>query len=262
MLSTTKIIAILRHPATQLKSGFKYYGVSSIYPDGALSFNEFIDDPVSHLKKMYELKNLLWNGMSVDLGLMNNKNIPWLITKSDIISNHVLRTYVYDFLTSIEESIDLMLISEYFEESLVLLKRLLNWNLEDMAFFSLNKAVESVTIDQFTDAEMDKIIEWNFIDYLLYTRMLNKLFQQIYYSDVDINKDVIELKSINSYFKEYCLAEVKMDPRLYGAVPILGYKLNREGEMVEKCKLMTTTELKNIREARAHMKELCKSGTE
>ena len=262
MPPSTKIISILRHPATQLKSSFNYFGVAIQLANVSLTFSDFIDNPAFYINIRPSLKLLMWNGMSVDLGLMNNKYIPWLVTKSDIDSSSMLRGYVYAFLESVEKSIDLMLISEYFEESIVLLKIFLNWDLEDVTFFSLNKAIDTSSLDQFTDAEINKVIEWNFIDYLLYRRMLNTFLQKMYSPGIDLSSEVIELKSINAKYTKYCVKETMVDPMLYGANQIIGYKLNSEQSMVEKCKQMTSDELTNIRETREYMESVCeeKSG--
>ena len=262
MPHTTKIIAILRHPATQLKSGFKYYGVAKIHPNNALTFSDFIDNPAFHMNILPSMKPLMWNGMSVDLGLMNNEKIPWFVTKSDIVANSAIRGYIYEFLDFVEESIDLMLISEYFEESVVLLKVSLNWDLEDVAFFSLNKAIDTSSLDEFTDSEMNKVIEWNFIDYLLYTRMLDKFLKKIYSPRIDLSSEVAKLRSINAQYTKYCVKEAKVDPKLYGASQIIGYTLNSEQRMVEKCKQMTADELTYVRETRTYMESICEKEIE
>ena len=256
MPSSTKTIAILRHPAPQLKSGFNYYGIR----EGFLTFSKFIDAPAQEINsdsELYAIKNLLWNGMSYDLGLMNKKVLPWGLTKNEILSNSNYREYVYDFLTSVEESVDLILIAEHFDQSMVILQRFLHWDLEDVAYFSLNKARDTVLLEEFTQSEIDKIINWNFVDYLLYVRMYDKFLDKIYSSDYDITNDVAALKSINAVYEDYCIGRAQVDFKLYGANAIIGYTLNTEGKKIEKCKEMATNELASIKKMRLYMKSIC-----
>ena len=262
MPSSTKIIAILRHPASQLKSALNYYA-SKRSPNGkVLTFSEFIDAPAPNIKSnptLNGVKDLLWNGMSNDLGLMKNKGIPWGLTKKEILSNSKYKKYVFSFIASVEQSIDLMLIVEQFDQSMVLLQRFLHWDLEDVTYFSLNKAKETVSLEKFTQSEIDKVISWNFIDYLLYVRMFDKFLDLIYSPDYDIAKEAAALASLNAHYEEECIGKTEVDSKLYGANAIIGYTLSTEGQKKEKCKRMATNELDSVEEMRLHMKSICKN---
>ena len=41
---------------------------------------------------------------------------------------------IRDYITNLDKNIDLMMINEYFDESLVLLKRLMDWSIEGNEF--------------------------------------------------------------------------------------------------------------------------------
>ena len=257
---STQTIAILRHPAPQLRSAFNYYGIRQLSKGRSLTFNKFLDAPAKTIKSnqiLYGFKDLLWNGMSNDLGLMDKKALPWGLTKNEILSNNNYKKYVYDFLNSVEESIDLMLISEYFDQSMVLLQRFLHWDLEDMAYFSLNKAKDSASIEEFTESEIEQVINWSFIDYLLYVRMSDKFLDKVYTPADDLTKDVVALRSINSHYQEYCIGRAQVDFKLYGANAIIGYTLTAEGRKNEKCKRMASNEMASIKEMRVYMKHIC-----
>lgn len=51
------------------------------------------------------------------------------------------------------EKIDLVLIMEYFDESLVLLKRELCWDLDDVVYFKLNQRSEEYKQTNITDEQ-------------------------------------------------------------------------------------------------------------
>ena len=72
--------------------------------------------------------NVLSKGQIFDLGLKHKYyNDPVMINKH---------------IDDLAEKIDLVLIMEYFDESLVLLKRELCWDLDDVVYFKLNQRAQ------------------------------------------------------------------------------------------------------------------------
>lgn len=56
-------------------------------------------------------------------------------------------------IDELAEKIDLVLIMEYFDESLVLLKRELCWDLDDVVYFKLNQRSEEYKQTNITDEQ-------------------------------------------------------------------------------------------------------------
>lgn len=56
-------------------------------------------------------------------------------------------------IDELEEKIDLVLIMEYFDESLVLLKRELCWDLDDVVYFKLNQRSQEYKQTNITDEQ-------------------------------------------------------------------------------------------------------------
>ena len=78
-------------------------------------------------------------GQTFDLGLQHKYyNDPVMIKKH---------------IDELEEKIDLVLIMEYFDESLVLLKRELCWDLDDVVYFKLNQRSQEYKQTNITDEQ-------------------------------------------------------------------------------------------------------------
>ena len=230
----TFVIATLRHPAEQMISGFKYYGYSDQLAKMNATLSDFLDNPKKYIQKMNNGANpmdLMWNGMSNDIGL-SEFNIPKGLTMSQLKNDPEHMKSVERFLEWAESEIDFFLISEVFDESLILLKDMLNWKLEDLIYFSQNAAANK--INDVDDDLRDKLIQFSYIDYLLYQKMFSKYFK-LKAKNEYLEEQVLELQILNEEFSEFCLAKREIDPKLYGSVPILGNKLRIERQNNRCC---------------------------
>ncbi|XP_014397915.1 PREDICTED: galactosylceramide sulfotransferase [Myotis brandtii] len=120
-------ITVLRDPARLFESSFHYFG--SVVPftwklSGRDKLAEFLQDPDRyydpHGYNAHYLRNLLFFDLGYDSGLDPS---------SPRVQEHILE---------VERRFHLVLLQEYFDESLVLLKDLLCWELEDVLYFKLN----------------------------------------------------------------------------------------------------------------------------
>ncbi|EPY80181.1 pescadillo isoform 1-like protein [Camelus ferus] len=128
-------ITVLRDPARLFESSFHYFG--SVVPftwklSGQDKLAEFLQDPDRyydpHGYNAHYLRNLLF----FDLGYDSD-----LDPSSPQVQEHILE---------VERRFHLVLLQEYFDESLVLLKDLLCWELEDVLYFKLNARRASASI--------------------------------------------------------------------------------------------------------------------
>lgn len=173
MRSDTKYITILRDPVNQFESTFNYM---ELYRDFNLPkfpnpMEVFLKNPYGHLqnltkrvKSLPESINLVRNGMFFDLGfssLMGSRK------------DSELRSAI----ANIEKEFSLVLIMEYFDESLVLLKREFCWDLDDVIYIKQNQRKHgNNTSHNFISAQLRRRIRnWNRADALLYEHF-NKTF--------------------------------------------------------------------------------------
>nr|XP_014333715.1 PREDICTED: galactosylceramide sulfotransferase [Bos mutus] len=122
-------ITVLRDPARLFESSFHYFG--SVVPftwklSGRDKLAEFLQDPDRYYDPRGYNAHYLRNLLFFDLGYDSD-----LDPSSPQVQEHILE---------VERHFHLVLLQEYFDESLVLLKDLLCWELEDVLYFKLNGA--------------------------------------------------------------------------------------------------------------------------
>lgn len=84
------------------------------------------------------------------------------------------------FIHKISKTFDFIAITEYFDESLILLGEILCWPLEQLAYFSINQRHDAKTKNEQSNLEALKNYgnnHWNRYDFLFYQHM-NKTFWQ------------------------------------------------------------------------------------
>lgn len=84
-------------------------------------------------------------------------------------------------LQYIEEAFDLLLFSEYFDESMVLLKEALCWDLDSIVSFPLNSR-EGSTRSALSESTAEKIKSWNRLDWAIYGHFNRTFWQRIDWS--------------------------------------------------------------------------------
>ena len=97
------------------------------------------------------LENIVRNSMMFDLGF-----------KSKYFEN---RNAVMQYVKYIEEEYDLVLINEYYDESLILLKNLLCWDFDDILYLKQRVCKTKSSLNYENKAN---ILSWNHADLLLY----------------------------------------------------------------------------------------------
>lgn len=189
MPSDTMYITIIRHPATQFESMYQYYKLSSRF---RVSISKFATNP----SKFYNNSNFRFhqsgvNPMLFDLGLK----------RKHLQDQRKIKRKVAE----IDANFDLVLISEYFDESLVIMKDMLCWRLEDVAYFVSNarKDEKVITLSQETK---ENLTTWNAGDVLLYQHFNRTLWKKIAgYGYGKLQSEIVELRSIIERYKRICL---------------------------------------------------------
>ncbi|XP_078389848.1 galactose-3-O-sulfotransferase 2-like [Cetorhinus maximus] len=233
--------SIVRDPVQLAESAFAYYHNESPAFKRAASLVEFVrhadtyynsSEPNSHYAR-----NLMW----FDFGHDNNMaDTP---------------VYVRAVLGVLERTFDLILVAEYFDESLVLLKEALCWEIKDVAHFKLNaRSSDSVSPLNATTAEMVKA--WNGLDWKLYRHFNASFWQRVAnYGHERMQQDVARLRALRQRLSAVCLqggapvaseqVEVaKLRPRNFGKAKILGYTLKAglSGHTLVLCQRMVVPE--------------------
>ena len=249
MHEDTRVVATLRHPLEQMRSTFNYYGYGSALKGTGKTFEDMLDKPEVYIPKISkvfpDVKKYSWNSMSCDIGL-REFDIPSGIQRSEILNTPKYLAEVERFLVWAESEIDFFILSEEFDECIVLLKDYLNLQIEDFVYFTQNAAAKPEP-DNTDEKTLNKSIEFSYIDHLLYDRVKTKLDKLKWAKGETLAVEVAELRRLNQELVNYCLEEIE----------VLGNTLKGEREDDRCCYETVIDEKKYVKEIQKYMKNSC-----
>ncbi|XP_067936876.1 galactose-3-O-sulfotransferase 2-like [Watersipora subatra] len=247
MANDTFFLTAVRDPFTQLVSTYVYSNwlICSRKPLSALiskaASNQYVCDTPLHNPTMF------------DLGYPMN-------AMSDL-------SRVDEYITMLDERFHLVIVVEYFDESLIVLRDMLNWKNHDILYFSKNIRLKNMTSLRYknvtggvgvdvsdTDDDRKQVYEVMQADSRLYFHFKRKLERTIADNKEYIEKEVAELKALRDQWTVYCIAaikpaaQIKVDmfhPFGNGA---FGYLLTNEGLKNETCINLARVELSFVTE--------------
>ncbi len=224
MPTNTKYISILRYPPKQFESMYSYYALKGRYH---ASLDQFASR-AKELYNKYEGRNPRHSGLNptlYDLGLQRND-----LATPDKIDKHI---------QFVDKSFDLILISEFLKESLILLKDLMCWTMEDIAYFSSNKRDSSLVKDISEETEK-QLLNWHAGDYKLYQYFNRTLHRKIQEYGVDrMTKQVQILDGVIANLTDSCLQGTKKVSEMHGRTVIERYVLKPDAKNKRTCARMT-----------------------
>ncbi|XP_077983793.1 galactose-3-O-sulfotransferase 2-like [Glandiceps talaboti] len=205
MPKDTNYVTILRHPEQHFETLFNHYrfaeklGIHSRDP-----FRSFLQKPEEFISRFASNENerfLLHNPMAYDLGFD-----PENFTNEEA---------VFSLINDIQKSFKLVMISDYLDESLVLLKRQMCWELDDVIYYKPSDAkIHSEHRSEVSSDLREKLQKWNFVDNILY-RHFNKTFWKMVRSQGDdFYEEVEQLRTKNRQIFDFCMAEKRIRPTL------------------------------------------------
>ena len=242
---------ILREPMAQALSALQFY--STLYPVDrhVRGVKRFPEDPVqgflNHPRYFCEEQTspefcFTDNRMSVDLGVKPStlheiKNNPDAIQK---------------FVNQVHRQFDLMLIAEHFDESMVLLRRYMNWQMKDIIYIKVNTLSQkdnSVWRRHITPTapQLDTFRRWASVDFALYDHFRDEFFKKIS-KEPYFEEEVAAFKKVQKSIANYC-------KNLRRFVPDKVMPANRWTEPFiispSDCSMMTLDEVSIVKLARA-----------
>ena len=180
-------ITSMREPFSQVKSMVNYYNVlniSSVPMSASSRFVEFLSN-IEKYEAVYKSayasheRYCIPNGFSMTHNLMSfNLGFPtggFMSLADDQASDNEL---VQRWIAELDSDFSLVLIVEYFYESMVLLRRQMCWSLEDILFIASNAG--SYDYREEDAADLEKLYrQWSSVDYQLYHHFNNSLWRKI-----------------------------------------------------------------------------------
>ncbi|XP_032211387.1 galactose-3-O-sulfotransferase 2 isoform X3 [Mustela erminea] len=245
MPNDTFYFSIIRNPVFQLESAFTYYKDYVPAFRGAESLDAFLASPWTYYNQSVGLPNAFArNNMWFDLGFDNN-------ARADD------EGYVRAHLADVERQFQLVLIAEYFDESMVLLRRALRWRLDDVVTFRLNSR-SARSVAPLTAVGRERAQRWCALDWQLYQHF-NRSFWVRAHAELGprlLRAEVARLRARRRELRERCLqdgaaknqsqiADPQLRPFQSGQADILGYNLRQglDEQTQRMCERMVTPEL-------------------
>ncbi|KPP66019.1 galactose-3-O-sulfotransferase 3-like [Scleropages formosus] len=211
MPNDTVYITILREPASMFESLFSYYNQYCLsfkrVPNGSLE--TFMNSPWRYYRAGDKDSMYAHNTLTYDLG-----------GDKDHLATDA--AYMKAFIAEIERIFSLVMISEYFDESLVLLRHLLSWDLEDVLYIKLNMRAPSSKRRLSKDLPV-KIRNWNALDTKLYDHFNATLWRRLTELGLScVAKEVQMLRSAQDRLLRGCFGGI---PQLRPAAQIKNKEL-------------------------------------
>lgn len=150
-------VGIVREPFQQFVSAFLYYRTTfrirylARIP-GPDPIAAYLRNPAMFESRLSQ-SSYTHNRMSFDFGMEPGRMVE--------------ESYIADYVTYLNRTFHLVMVSERFDESMVLLKRLLGWRLQDVLYVK-NNVFQQSRHDQYTEAEKQAHRSFNAADYALY----------------------------------------------------------------------------------------------
>ena len=242
MVPNTFYISILRDPVKQFESSFYYLEMHTLfglkYSENPLQ--EFIANPERFMNKITKSKRyppenfgLYRNGMFFDLGYDQLE---------------LKRVGVGKAIEMVEKEIDLFLLLEYFDESLLLLKKSMCWSLENILYFKQNQRTTKVPIDEISIARIKK---WNDADMTLYQHLNKTFWRKVQEYGPNFHEDLKELKYYLKQWEKRCDKREVVKGKEASAVRFykIGHKAKKDD--IEICRRFFRTELEYMGHFRA-----------
>ena len=198
MEDSTDYITILRNPVTQFESSFFYFEFDRVLrlkdsPDPIRLFMKYPDEYLYNITLVIndfpETINLLQSGMFYDLGQDFLE-----VEEDDVIQKRI---------SEMESEFRLVMIMEYFDESLVLLKIEMCWNLEDILYIKQNQR-KKTNSQRMSEELRDRILQWNRADSMLYNHFNRTLWQKIEALGDTFWDQLRQFKSMNQEIRRVC----------------------------------------------------------
>ena len=225
-------IGILREPVSQWTSAAIFYGFTEYlrellgeYLDEYQLLSAFLEDP-----DIYQDCPHTHNSMFEDLGLHS--------------SDFENQTAIEKYLRFLDDDLALVMLMEYFDESLVLMRRMLCWDIKDILYVPLNKNPEKARMQaNLTSKDKRSLAQYNYPDFQLYIHFKEKFFKKIQESDNSFFSEVEYFQEIRETVTDYCRKskltdftqsyELKIAPSIWNQAFVV---------TADECKFMTTEE--------------------
>ncbi|XP_019635163.1 PREDICTED: galactosylceramide sulfotransferase-like [Branchiostoma belcheri] len=195
--ANTAYLAIIREPFSHLKSCFNYYRLDRILPfkNKTNPLREFLRNPAKYHTSVV-LQGILVdntrNAQAFDMG--------YPIEKAENMESG--RAYIQQ----LGRDFTLVLILEYLDHSLVMLKRLMCWETRDILYATAPRNSKTYPYKSYqpTDAERETHRQWSQVDYAMYDHFNQTLWRKIKEQGPDFYEELAFFRQVNQDVNDFC----------------------------------------------------------
>lgn len=183
-------ITILRDPIEQWLSAFQYFHLGEMVKGHMGNETDPVKVFLSRSNAFRHRNVYAWNNQLYDLGL----------SRRTFLLPQLLKKRVADF----GKLFDLVLITEYFDESLILLRKLLCWTFDDIVYVKMREQPKPL---QASGNERQQISVLNKADIILYDYFNRTLWRKIKEYGPSFERDLRQFRRVLSERHNECLGE-------------------------------------------------------
>lgn len=217
MPSNTAYISIIREPYSHFRSVFNYFNLVNVAKVPGLDpLSEYLSDIEKYdtRYKSHESSPLRYcipdnfsitkNLMSYCFGMPNGFPEGY----SNITANS---TAITKYIEQLGADFTLVMLVEYFHESLILLKRLMCWSTRDIIHHSVNILNYSSKTAPPSADNVRTYKQWSSVDYLLYDYFYKLFWKKVGEQSADFRDEVKYFVHIEEHVMHYCYKTTDYD---------------------------------------------------
>jgi hypothetical protein len=214
----TGFITIIREPWSHFKSVFHYFRIAQVVDiqnaDAVSDVSEYLQS-VEKFEEIYSspekqnvgLRGCVPNGFSLTRNLMSHcvgMPLGFPSGRENIADNpEAIRTYIHQ----LDQEFTLVMIFEYFHESLVLLKRLMCWSFKDIVFHLSNVGHYDYKNAAPSPANLAIHRNWSRVDYVLYDHYNKTFWDKVSAQGPSFSDEVALFSVVQSLVSRFCFVE-------------------------------------------------------
>ncbi|XP_030837877.1 galactosylceramide sulfotransferase-like [Strongylocentrotus purpuratus] len=178
-----RYVTILREPSAQFESAFYYFEIWRSIPRSREPLKLFMEDPELHFKNVMRTRQYYKSSMH------NQHLYDFGMSHDDMNDDVKVRSKIRE----IDADFDLVMITEYFDESLLLLRKLLCWSMDDILYLAKGTRTPDYHGEVGPDLR-NNIQAWNKADVSLYAHFNHTFWRKVRQYGSDFEKDLAEFR--------------------------------------------------------------------
>ncbi|XP_006825806.2 galactosylceramide sulfotransferase-like [Saccoglossus kowalevskii] len=184
VIPNAKYFTILRDNYTRLESVFNFFNCGREMDKHAIAspFMHYIQHSFNFSKQAYPActhqrrNGMMWT-LALDYGYQDND------------------TAIQLKIDQLDQTLDLVMLAEYYDESLILLKKIMCWKEDDILYYSINVRRNKLIVKTISPEIKNTIAKYNKADILLYQHFNRTFWEKVESYDGHFDEDLKRFRS-------------------------------------------------------------------